>query len=170
LTREPENFDAIQGYQNAGEMGRLLNEAQYFVEMSDCVSAVEILSRIIDIVPWDAELRRMRSNCYMDLGDATHAVMDLRFTTKLNNDDTDGLYRLSSIQYQLGDVENSLKEIRECLKLDPEHKYCFPLYKKLKKLDKLITDAERSGQNQDYGECVDDIKKVRYLITLGNSF
>lgn len=142
-------------------MRRAVIDARYFVEMNDCGSAVEILSRIIDIAPWDAELRMMRSNCYMDLGDATHAIMDLRFTTKLNNDDTDGLYRLSSILYQLGEVDNSLKEIRECLKLDPEHQYCFPLYKKLKKLDKLLQEAESAGEKQEFGECVDDIKKVR---------
>jgi DnaJ family protein C protein 3 len=130
------------------------------VEIDDCQTAIDLLTRLIEVSPWDASLRRMRSDCYMSLGDATHAVMDLRFTTKLNNDDTDGLYRLSSIQYQLGDVEDSLREIRECLKLDPEHKHCFPLYKKLKKLDKLMHDAEKSGEQEQYGECVDDVKKV----------
>ena len=70
------------------------------------------------------------------------------------------LNRLSSLQYQTGELEEALREIRECLKLDPEHKYCFPLYKKLKKLDKLVQDAEKSGESEQYEDCTSDLKKV----------
>ena len=137
-----------------------LEEAKYYVEIDDCHTAVDLLTRLIDNCPWDPSLRKMRSDCYLSTGDASRAVSDLRFATKLVMDDTDGLYRLSSIQYQLGEVEDSLKEIRECLKLDPEHKFCFPLYKKLKKIDKLKQDAEKAGEEGRYSECIDDLKKV----------
>lgn len=60
----------------------------------------------------------------------------------------------------MGELEESLREIRECLKLDPEHKHCFPLYKKLKKLDKFVQDAEKSGEAEQYEECSSDLKKV----------
>jgi DnaJ family protein C protein 3 len=63
----------------------------------------------------------------------------------------------------LGELEEALREIRECLKLDPEHKFCFPLYKTLKKLDKLSQEAEKAGENQQFGECVSDVKKVSWL-------
>jgi len=33
-------------------------------------------------------------------------------------------------------------EVRECLKLDQDHKQCFSLYKKVKKLNKQIESAE----------------------------
>ena len=33
-------------------------------------------------------------------------------------------------------------EVRECLKLDQDHKRCFAHYKQVKKLNKLIESAE----------------------------
>ena len=60
--------------------------------------------------------------------------MSVRSVTKLTQDNTAGFYKLASLHYQLGESEESLAEIRECLKLDPEHKDCYPLYKKLKKV------------------------------------
>jgi len=160
LRVDPHNLDANNGYAATDAAQRDLDEAKYYVDIRDCHTAVDLLTRIMEVCPWDPSLRRMRSECYMDLGDAQHAVSDLRFTTKLVTDDTDGLYRLSSIQYQLGEVEDSLREIRECLKLDPEHKHCFPLYKKLKKIGKHMSDAEKEGENEQFGECVTDIKKA----------
>jgi DnaJ family protein C protein 3 len=133
LRKEPHNSEALSGYEMVEVSRKDLDEAKYYVDIDDCNTAVELLTRLIETCPWDSSLRKMRSDCYLSLGDASRAVSDLRFATKLVMDDTDGLYRLSSIQYQLGEIEDSLREIRECLKLDPEHKFCFPLYKKLKK-------------------------------------
>ena len=65
------------------------------------------------------------------------------FALKRNfSDNTDGLYKLANLHYQLGEAEPSLNEIRECLRLDPEHKHCYPLYKKLKKVARFLTDAQ----------------------------
>lgn len=61
------------------------------------------------------------------------------------------------------------QEIRECLKLDPEHKLCFPLYKKLKKVDKLLLDCEEASQNREFVKCVDKaeaVLKVEQEVTL----
>lgn len=53
-----------------------------------------------------------------------------------------------------------LQEIRECLKLDPEHKQCFPFYKKVKKVDKLLLDCEQKSEARDYAGCVESANKV----------
>lgn len=39
-------------------------------------------------------------------------------------------------------------EVRECLKLDPDHKQCFSHYKQVKKLNKQILSAEELIQHQ----------------------
>lgn len=53
-----------------------------------------------------------------------------------------------------------MKEIRECLKLDPEHKLCFPFYKKIKKVDKFIGDAQISQEEKDFEGCISSAEKV----------
>lgn len=55
------------------------------------------------------------------------------------------------------------REIRECLRLDPEHKDCFPHYKLVKKVDKLIGDAQEDVNNKDYQACIDSANKVRVI-------
>lgn len=55
------------------------------------------------------------------------------------------------------------REVRECLRLDPEHKDCFPHYKIVKKVDKLISDAQEDVNNKNYEDCIDSANKVRVI-------
>lgn len=52
------------------------------------------------------------------------------------------------------------REIRECLKLDPDHKQCFPFYKKIRKVKKLLQDAETAQEDKDYDACIDSAHRV----------
>ena len=62
--------------------------------------------------------------------------------------------------FQLGEGEESLNVIRECLKLDPEHKDCYPFYKKVKKVAKFLIAAQEAQNNQDWQECIDASQKI----------
>lgn len=62
--------------------------------------------------------------------------------------------------YDIGHVADSLKEIRDCLKLDPEHKLCFPFYKKIKKIDKFISEAENAKEQNDFESCISNAQKI----------
>ena len=52
------------------------------------------------------------------------------------------------------------REIRECLKLDPEHQNCFPFYKKIKKVAKFMEDAEAAADSNDLETCIDKANRV----------
>ncbi|CAB0017743.1 unnamed protein product [Nesidiocoris tenuis] len=112
------------------------------------------------VCPWSSYLRELRSQCYVALNDPLSAILDLRSTTKLQSDNTDGFYKLSILHYQLGQAHESLKEVRDCLKLDPDHKDCFPHYKKVKKVDKFLNDAQAATEKEDYAACVDSLSKI----------
>jgi hypothetical protein len=55
------------------------------------------------------------------------------------------------------------REVRECLRLDPEHKDCFPHYKIVKKVDKLLSDAQEDINNKSYHGCIASANKVRAM-------
>lgn len=55
------------------------------------------------------------------------------------------------------------REIRECLKLDPEHSKCFSFYKKIKKVAKLLADAETAEEGSDYKKCIDSAQSILKL-------
>ena len=59
--------------------------------------------------PWDAKLREMRADCYIKQGDYFKAVGDIRPTTKLIPDNTDAFFLLSSLYYNMGEADTSLK-------------------------------------------------------------
>ena len=70
--------------------------------------------------------------------------------------------RLSVLHYHLGEAEESLNEVRECLRLDPDHKDCFTLYKKLKKVAKFVVAAREARNSEDWDECKEAAQKVSY--------
>ena len=89
-----------------------------------------------------------------------NAISEMRAMTKLTNDNTEGFFKLSTMHYQLGEGDESLQQIRECLTLDPEHKDCYPFYKKVKKVVKFLTAAQEAQSSQDWEECVNAANKV----------
>jgi DnaJ family protein C protein 3 len=44
--------------------------------------------------------------------------------------------------------------VRECLKLDPDHKECFPFYKKVKKLSKQMESTRNFINEEKWEECI----------------
>jgi DnaJ family protein C protein 3 len=53
-----------------------------------------------------------------------------------------------------------MAQIRECLHLNPEHKECFPFYKKIKKLLKLAQELEKAMQAERWMECLDKANSI----------
>ena len=51
-------------------------------------------------------------------------------------------------------------QVKECLKLDPDHKECFPFYKKVKKLVKQLQAAQDSSNSENWDDCVNKARKI----------
>ncbi|KAL7286259.1 hypothetical protein TKK_0019436 [Trichogramma kaykai] len=161
----PGHEDASNAYSKLALARDLISNAEAYYSHGDYESAVAHLSSAIEICSWSPHLRNLRARCRIQLNDAAAAVSDLRSVARLTSDNTDAYYELSTLLYQLGLVQDSLKEVRECLKLDPEHETCFPFYKKTKKVAKLIEDAENAHESGDAETCIDKANKVLKLET-----
>lgn len=57
-------------------------------------------------------------------------------------------------------ISVTFREIRECLKLDPDHKECFPFYKKVKKLVKQMDSALQNKANSNWEDCITKAKAM----------
>ncbi|XP_077258319.1 dnaJ homolog subfamily C member P58IPK [Temnothorax americanus] len=160
LALEPNNRDALNALDRLYPAREEMKLVDKFVYNDDHVAAVQQITRLIEICPWSSYLRERRAESYVALGDFISAISDIRSTTKLLSDNTEGFFKLSTWLYRLGDVDEALKEIRECLKLDPDHKQCFPFYKKIRKIKKLLQDAETALEDKDYDVCIDSANRV----------
>lgn len=131
--------------------------------VNDYQYSITLLTQLLEISPWSKLLRETRAECYIAENDILAAISDLRSVNRLSQDSTDGYFKIADLLYQLGHASDALKEIRECLKLDPEHKLCFPFYKKVKKVEKAITDAHEYLNNKEYDDCIESIDKALRL-------
>lgn len=127
---------------------------------NDYQYSITLLTQLLEISPWSKLLRETRAECYIALNDILAAISDLRSVNRLSQDSTDGYFKISDLLYQLGHASDALKEIRECLKLDPEHKLCFPFYKKVKKVEKALVNAQEYLENKEYNDCIKSIDKA----------
>lgn len=154
------NDESYNNILRADQIKHDIMMAKTYVDEHNYASAISILTSVIEVCPWSSEMRELRSMCYLQTGDTMSAILDLRSTTKLQSDNTKSYFKLAMLHYKLGQAQESLREVRECLKLDPEHADCFPHYKKVKKVDKLLSDCHTAIENKDYQECIDSALKV----------
>jgi DnaJ family protein C protein 3 len=160
LKTDPYNQEASDLIGRIDPTKERLRLAEFYYGHDDYINAINLLSEVLETSPWAAQLYELRSEMHMANGDEMAAVSDIRSATKLQSDNTEGYYKLSQLLYTLGHATDSLKSIRECLKLDPEHKDCFPFYKKIKKVEKFLTEAETSMEEKSYQQCIDAALKV----------
>ncbi|KAJ8787267.1 hypothetical protein J1605_005853 [Eschrichtius robustus] len=157
---ENEEKEAQSQLIKSDEMQRLRSQALDAFESSDYIAAITFLDKILEVCVWDAELRELRAECFIKEGEPRKAISDLKAASKLKNDNTEAFYKISTLYYELGDHELSLSEVRECLKLDQDHKRCFAHYKQVKKLNKLIKSAEELIKEGRYTDATSKYESV----------
>ncbi|XP_008070305.1 dnaJ homolog subfamily C member 3, partial [Carlito syrichta] len=155
-----EEKEAQSQLMKSDEMQRLRSQALDAFESADYMAAISFLDKILEVCVWDAELRELRAECFIQEGEPRKAISDLKAASKLKNDNTEAFYKISTLYYQLGDHELSLSEVRECLKLDQDHKRCFAHYKQVKKLNKLIESAEELIRDGRYTDATSKYESV----------
>ncbi|CAL8322068.1 unnamed protein product [Merluccius merluccius] len=157
---DKEEKEAHSQLTRSDEVQRLLAQAHDSFNSKDYTGAAAFLDAIIETCVWDVSSREMRAECFIQMGETGKAISDLKATSKLKSDNTNAFLQLSTIYYQLGDHEMSLTEVRECLKLDPDHKQCYAHYKQVKKLNKQIQSAEALIQEERYEDAVTKYEAV----------
>jgi len=109
LALEPNNRDALNALDRLYPAREDMKLVDIFVYNGDHVAAVQQITRLIEICPWSSYLRERRAESQVVLGDYMSAISDIRSTTKLLSDNTEGFFKLSTWLYRLGDVDEALK-------------------------------------------------------------
>ncbi|XP_069805635.1 dnaJ homolog subfamily C member 3-like [Dendropsophus ebraccatus] len=155
LVSSPSNEEAKSQLERAQEVEVHRDEAWRAYNQEDYVGTVSWLEKVVEYSPWDPSMRELRSECYLHNGDLTKAIQDLKPATKLRNDNRAAFLKLSKLYYIMGEHEESLSHIRECLKLDQDDKDCHSHYKQVKKLSRQLEAAEELIRDQRYEAAVE---------------
>ena len=106
--------------------------------------ALKSLEKIKEKVPWSAKTREMIADCYEYYGDIDKTMNNLKPLVQISPSTAPETYlRLAKLYYLKAELQFSLDQIRECLKIDPDHKKCFTFYKIAKKLNKQFEMAKK---------------------------
>ncbi|XP_059169976.1 dnaJ homolog subfamily C member 3-like [Physella acuta] len=154
INREPANNEAIEKAEIVKPLRESIEQAKVLFEQRAYQDVIVLLEKPIELCPWDTDLREMRAEAYIAQGEYFKAISDIRPTAKLMPDNTKAYMKMSTLHYQMGEEEESLLQIRECLKLDPDHKECHNHYKKVKKLVKQLQEAQELKNNGNHDDCI----------------
>ncbi|XP_015910975.2 dnaJ homolog subfamily C member 3 isoform X1 [Parasteatoda tepidariorum] len=165
LRMDPSHIDANHGYAVIEPLKRDVQLAYAFVEDHNYHEAIDLLTRLLQELPWDTKLREMRSGCYESIGDLMSAISDLRGILKSQTENQLRYLKLSELYYEIGETEESLNAIRECLRYDPDHKGCFAHYKYVKKIAAHLKAIQEFINEKNYEECVTRAEKAIALET-----
>uniref|UniRef100_A0A914BUA5 J domain-containing protein n=1 Tax=Acrobeloides nanus TaxID=290746 RepID=A0A914BUA5_9BILA len=160
LKSEPNNVEAQEQLNKISLLREYVSEANDYFDSGDYNSAEVLLDKALEHCLWDPDLHRKRAKCRQTRGDIQNAISDIKAIAKLVPDSTGAYLEMSQMYYSVGDAENSLLQIRECLKLNPDHKECFPFYKKVKKLAKLREDLNSAANKEDWLACLENGRKI----------
>lgn len=165
LREDPHNMDVLNQYNLIEHIKIDLQNLELVLQDHSWAEGVDLLTRLMQELPYNPKLRELRAECFEHLGSKQSAIADLTVSTKMNNDDTAGYFKLSRLHYEIGEVEESLKKIRECLKLNPDHKECMAHYKKVKPLYGHLQAMDEHSQAEQYAECMERADKAVKLET-----
>ncbi|CAJ0610274.1 unnamed protein product [Cylicocyclus nassatus] len=160
LAVEPSNSEVSAKLDNIADLRQYIHQAKSFYDHNDLHSAEYYLNKALEHLVWDPSLYRLRAKCLEARGEIRKSIADMRTLTKLVADSTDDILKISQLYYGIGDVEESLSQIRECLKLNPDHKECFPFYKRVKKLAKMRESLNDAKQREDWMACLEKGQQI----------
>lgn len=163
LQREPSNVDALMMSERVEKLREEIINVQDLLEDYQYDVALNTLSSIIEVTPYSTELLRHRATAYEKVGEIRRAIGDYRTIAKLSVDAATYLI-IAKLCYRLGEVEESLNNVRECLKLDPDHKSCMDFYKPTKKLNNHITNMLSSKESKDNDDCFNQGKNALKIL------
>lgn len=106
---EQHNGDALNALYKIKPAQENLVHADLLMDSGDYTYAIQVISKIIEVCPWAAELRERRAKCHEALQDYISAISDVHSAIKLQSDNTQGYFKVATLHYQLGQVDESLK-------------------------------------------------------------
>lgn len=126
--------------------------------------ALVSLNELVEQIPLSKEFLKMRADAFEKVGEIRRAIHDYRTIAKLSVDAATYL-TIARMYYKLGEIEESLNNVRECLKLDPDHNACMELYKPTKKLNNHIQSMLTSKKSSsDSDTCVSQGKSALKIL------
>lgn len=91
LLEDPQNEEHNYLYQRINPAREQINLVHEVIARGDHQTAVALLTQLLELSPWSAEIRELRAQSYLMIGDRLAAVSDFRSVNRLMQDGSDDL-------------------------------------------------------------------------------
>ena len=132
-------------------------EATEYFDKGEYNKAIEKYNTYIELIQDSIQARYQRALCYFKNKEFNLVIDDTMRILKSQNDNLDALYLRGTAFLYLGQLEAAINHLREALKFDPDNSKCKSEFKRIKKLERTMKDAESNMQNKLYKEAINDL-------------
>ena len=117
---------------------------------------------------YSMKLIMVKARAHVELEETHDALQATAQALKLEPESIEALQLRGEVYYALDDNNLAMRHFRQALRLDPEHKACKKLYRKLKKVNKTKTRAEKLEQQGNYLEAALALEELLTIETAWN--
>mmetsp|Transcript_10796 Transcript_10796/g.19697 ORF Transcript_10796/g.19697 Transcript_10796/m.19697 type:complete len:497 (+) Transcript_10796:280-1770(+) len=132
-----------------------LDEANAAIRSLDWDRARPLLDAALEVAKDSLDIRMQRANCAMMQGDMQVAMLDTRNVLSRDKNNLDALVVRGQVYYSLGDIEIAVNHFKEGLRSDPGHKLLKSLYRKIKKILKIMKSGDSSFESGQFVEAAE---------------
>ncbi|KAF0691799.1 Aste57867_17070 [Aphanomyces stellatus] len=162
VSLDPNSASGNENLAKSQECAQYLNYAMDAKNAGNFGNAVQYLSRVIDnFAVSSPALLLLRAELNGFLGQTFDLIADTGSVLRLESQSIPALKLRGEAYYSLGDtqsLEAAVTHFRQGLQFDPEHKEMKAMYKKLKKLQKLIENARVDLEARQFGDAVESLE------------
>lgn len=155
---------------NTKDIGELIEEAQKCVNQyetamnlinnNQCEQAQPIIDELLEIAPYDNKLNLGLANCKFQSKDFQSVLTYTGNILRVDPQNLDVLLLRGKAYYQLGEKDLALKHYKSGLKSDPEHKAIKKEFKTVKKIYRILDNAEDEMKNLKWKDALESYAMV----------
>jgi DnaJ homolog subfamily C member 3 len=145
---------------NAVSCKTAINEAQRAFSASKWPLARDYLNEALRYAEASSRLYLQRSWCHYHSKDYYESIADAGRALKTEPDNIDALQLRGTAYFYLGEIDSALTHFRKALQLDPEHKACKDVYRRVKKVTDSDKKATQALDRKDFDAAAQHLRKV----------
>eukprot|EP01084_Bolivina_argentea_P009876 18433_1 len=155
---------------NTKDIGSLISETQkcvnqYSIAMNlinknKCDEAKPIIDSLLEIAPYDNKLNLGLAECAFNSGLWQDTLTYTANILRVEPQNLNVLLLRGKAYYQLGEKDLALKHYKSGLKSDPEHKLIKKEFKKIKKIHRILNNAEEEMKTLKWKDALESYANV----------
>lgn len=127
---------------------------------------VEQLTELIQLCPKFVDAIKRRADCHLNNNEYVLAISDLSRVIKIHPNNNALSLEVAKLYAKIGEFDNSVKAVKECLRQDPDDAECKTQFKLIKKYQKRMDYIEKLKPKKKWSGVLEELFNDGFLIEI----